>query len=609
MSRSGPAEPSPTAVFISHASAERDVALAFKKALTDGFGDTLGVFVSSDDYSLTPGKEFNSTIKTAIQEAKIGIFLLSPHSIGRAWVQIEFGAFWGLDKPAVPIVHGGLQIGDLPSPIREMDAMRLDDKAALTRLVKHISREMHYPTPTVKFSQVIKVAQRREDSQKKTRNEELISALAVVARGSFLNVLSLLREGRQEFTVNLADQETLAAVTRLEEAELLTRREIGPFHADGVRYSRFTLEGTPTYTRALLTPEYQAGLRAQGLQVPGGLEIESTEVIGVQDRGSVVKRTVPRPPSMPALATAETPDGPPGLPADLLTAGQQDDTFQDYLDAHLPTGRRTALKTVLDFLTVTPAMRPAFRSWVMRDSTLLGQPWFVQPTLLWFLEKATNKELELEYAFLRALMGSLLDAGRLEEAERLYRESLNTLKAHTQWGNGHMNAVVQLTEIFWWASDRVRRQYASEDAGEEVQDRVTTHLEQTTRRVLREGSDTQVQELVQATASVVCDVREFSLVSILDHLGQQAEFVARMNPETVRQICNALDHARPGVGTEGVPQHRRVEHTYVDMIASDYLEAFRTRDDVSAEDFDWAVNRAGLHLVHGELTSRHLEPS
>ncbi len=75
----------------------------------------------------------------------------------------------------------------------------------------------------------------------------------------------------------------------------------------------------------------------------------------------------------------------------------------------------------------------------------------------------------------------------------------------------------------------------------------------------------------------------------------------------IRQVCNALDHARPGMGTEGVPQHRRVEHTDVDMIATDYLEAFRTRDDVSAEDFDWAVNRAGLHLLNGELTSRHPE--
>ena len=96
-------------IFISHASSEASIALALKAALVKGFGSVIEVFVSSDEQSIQAGVPFTATIHSAIRSASYGLFLLSPESIKRPWILIEFGAFWGIGTSVPDTFPSGLK--------------------------------------------------------------------------------------------------------------------------------------------------------------------------------------------------------------------------------------------------------------------------------------------------------------------------------------------------------------------------------------------------------------------------------------------------------------------------------------------------------------------
>lgn len=577
-------------IFISHASSEASIALALKAALVKGFGSVIDVFVSSDDQSIQAGVPFAATIHTAIRNASYGLFLLSPESIQRPWILIEFGAFWGIGKPAAPILHSGLTFDALASPIRDMNAIELTDAARMKKLVANIAREIDSAPPTVSFKPVLTAAARHAEMQKKTRHHELIQALALLVQRGPVNTINLLREGRQEFTLRDDDQHGLAAVAFLINAGLVLRREGGRMVFDGVKHTRFTLEGTPRYTELLIDAEFLHGLRQHNVEAPPTLEVQATDAAQFSDRGILEKVTKVNDPA------SETP---------LQQAAHDPDAFQDYLDAALPIGRRAVLKDVLSFLVSQPTLRSVFLAWAVRDGQLLGQPWFIRPTLVWVLEHASGNELLACYEFIEKSMTSLLDAEKFEEARELYTEGLDNLKKHTDWGNEQMNTVLALTTPFWYVNSSDLRTYKSPGQGQELQEMISAALGSFTRTILQSGTVSQVQEQMEAFASLVEVVPGETLLSRLDRIGQDHEAMGRMTYHTIWQVLNALDQSR---ALEAGDAERRVfRNRFVDSIAADFLAALRFRPDVREQAFADAVRRAGLRLVNDEVKSRYAE--
>lgn len=126
-------------IFISHASQEKDVALALKATLDNAFIGALDFFVSSDDTSITMGADFDAAIRKALGRADYGLCLFSPESLKRPWINIEFGALWYAGTPAVPVCFGGLNVGDLPSPYGSKNGLNATDERALDKLVANIA--------------------------------------------------------------------------------------------------------------------------------------------------------------------------------------------------------------------------------------------------------------------------------------------------------------------------------------------------------------------------------------------------------------------------------------------------------------------------------------
>ncbi|HFF5965469.1 TPA: toll/interleukin-1 receptor domain-containing protein [Stenotrophomonas maltophilia] len=128
-------------LFLSHIHEERELALVFKQALEDEFSGFVDVFVSSDGVSIGAGANFLKKIEDGLVSCIAGIYLISPYSVKRNWINFELGAVWirsaiavrSGDKeiPALPLCHSGSSPGSLPAPLNNLNAV---DANQATRL-------------------------------------------------------------------------------------------------------------------------------------------------------------------------------------------------------------------------------------------------------------------------------------------------------------------------------------------------------------------------------------------------------------------------------------------------------------------------------------------
>lgn len=155
-------------IFLSHFSHEAAVALALKNVLEEAFIGTLTVFVSSDGQSIPKGQDFPETIKKAIQASVYGLVLLSPDSVTRPWVNIEFGAFWALNKPITPLLHGALTYKQLEPPYNTINGTEATDLKGMNELVGNIATALKLKQPKVDWTPFQEAIEAHWEEQKKT---------------------------------------------------------------------------------------------------------------------------------------------------------------------------------------------------------------------------------------------------------------------------------------------------------------------------------------------------------------------------------------------------------------------------------------------------------
>lgn len=128
-------------LFLSHIHEEKALALLFKSALEEEFSGFVEVFVSSDGTSIPAGANFLKKIEDGLADCVAGIYLISPFSVKRNWVNFELGAVWmrsvlnvrqGLGEiPALPFCHSGASPGNLPSPLNNLNGVEANISARL----------------------------------------------------------------------------------------------------------------------------------------------------------------------------------------------------------------------------------------------------------------------------------------------------------------------------------------------------------------------------------------------------------------------------------------------------------------------------------------------
>lgn len=137
-------------LFLSHIHEEKELAIIIKSALEEEFSGFVDVFVSSDGSSIPAGSNFLSRIEDGLVSCIGALYLISPRSVRRNWINFELGAVWVRNAinvrdekeeiPTIPICHSGMVPSQLPSPLVNLNAISSGQSSQLEFAFKSIQK-------------------------------------------------------------------------------------------------------------------------------------------------------------------------------------------------------------------------------------------------------------------------------------------------------------------------------------------------------------------------------------------------------------------------------------------------------------------------------------
>lgn len=128
-------------IFLSHIHEESALARLVKHALEEEFSGFVEVFVSSDGTSITAGSNFLKRIEDGLLGCIGAIYLISPTSVKRNWINFELGAVWirnimnqrdgKSEIPTLPVCHSGMTPNELPAPLNNLNGINANQASQL----------------------------------------------------------------------------------------------------------------------------------------------------------------------------------------------------------------------------------------------------------------------------------------------------------------------------------------------------------------------------------------------------------------------------------------------------------------------------------------------
>lgn len=139
-----------TLIFLSHIHEEKILAQTIQKAIEDEFSGFVEVFVSSDGKTIPAGANFLKRIEDGLINCVGAIYLISPISVKRNWINFELGAVWirnsisitnnGAEIPTIPVCHSGMTPSTLPMPLINLSAIQANSSSQLELIFKSIQK-------------------------------------------------------------------------------------------------------------------------------------------------------------------------------------------------------------------------------------------------------------------------------------------------------------------------------------------------------------------------------------------------------------------------------------------------------------------------------------
>jgi hypothetical protein len=115
-------------VFISRIDEEKRAGSVLKEWIEDAFAGQVDVFVSDDPTNLAGGRRWLEVIEGELrnQNTVMLISILSPVSIERPWILMEFGGAWIRGMRVFPLCHSGLDKSSLQRPLGDFQGGSID---------------------------------------------------------------------------------------------------------------------------------------------------------------------------------------------------------------------------------------------------------------------------------------------------------------------------------------------------------------------------------------------------------------------------------------------------------------------------------------------------
>lgn len=140
-------------IFLSHSHSDEKLAAIIDNWIDETFNGLIQVFRSSDEgKSIIIGESIKNKIKDELKDSVASIILLSPSSICKPWINIEFGAAWILDIHIIPLCLHNLKIKDLPLQFGDMKVCELDNEKNCIELLELLLTRLRTKYPTYKLA-------------------------------------------------------------------------------------------------------------------------------------------------------------------------------------------------------------------------------------------------------------------------------------------------------------------------------------------------------------------------------------------------------------------------------------------------------------------------
>ena len=135
----------PIRVFISHSSADKDIAKALTKLIRSAFTFSPAEIrcTSVDGYRLPTGASTDHQLRLESIEAESFIAILTPKSLESTYVLFELGARWGTKRPLFPLLAGGATPNDLREPLKALTARMSNSRNEMFQFLTDLGNILH----------------------------------------------------------------------------------------------------------------------------------------------------------------------------------------------------------------------------------------------------------------------------------------------------------------------------------------------------------------------------------------------------------------------------------------------------------------------------------
>jgi hypothetical protein len=135
-----------TAVFISHAKADKKLVDAFVDLLETGIGVSgrgRNIFASSVEGRDVPSSvDYRRDIKRRLKDAKLTIFLLSPQFYNSSFCMAELGIAWGIDSPSFLLLVSPLTRRKVTDFYGNLQLEQLNKRESLNKLCEYLQNKL-----------------------------------------------------------------------------------------------------------------------------------------------------------------------------------------------------------------------------------------------------------------------------------------------------------------------------------------------------------------------------------------------------------------------------------------------------------------------------------
>jgi len=201
-------------IFLSHIHEETQLAQTIQKAIEDEFSGFVDVFVSSDGRTIPAGSNFLKKIEDGLVNCIGAIYLISPVSVKRNWINFELGAVWirnsisiksgGKEIPTIPFCHSGITPSTMPTPLNNLNSVNANKASELENAFRSIQNAVG-GKGSLKTNFDRLATQVIDFESAYTFGDKLVELLRMIKpdNAGIVNLLKLSRERGTDGTVSL----------------------------------------------------------------------------------------------------------------------------------------------------------------------------------------------------------------------------------------------------------------------------------------------------------------------------------------------------------------------------------------------------------------------